>query len=311
MSGDFEQLRLTLSTGVELDVVDMGPRGAPALIFLHGFPESHRTWRHQLPHFAARFRCIAPDQRGYRGSSKPQEAEAYTPDKLIADIFALADALGVAEFTIIGHDWGGAIAWGVALGGQPGGLHPAWAGRVRRAVIANAPHPAIFQRLLLTNAEQRAASQYIRIFRDPASDAILEEEGIAGLLAHAFEGRVPSGGIQPPGEIARLLADWEDRAACRAMVNWYRASPMNVPAMDEPFAEPPPASFPKLRIPTLVIWALDDVALPACNLEGIEEHVPGVAVTKIPGCGHFVPWEAPQAVNAAMDGFFERTVGKA
>src|SRR3546814_10475874 len=69
----------------------MGPKDAPALIFLHGFPESHRTWRHQLPHFAARFRCIAPDQRGYRGSSKPQEAEAYTPDKLIADIFALAD----------------------------------------------------------------------------------------------------------------------------------------------------------------------------------------------------------------------------
>src|SRR3546814_8730278 len=82
-----------------------------------------------LPHFAARFRCIAPDQRGYRGSSKPQEAGAYTPDKLIADIFALADALGVGEFTIVGHDWGGAIAWGVALGGQPGGLHPAWADR--------------------------------------------------------------------------------------------------------------------------------------------------------------------------------------
>src|SRR3546814_5437020 len=97
----------------------MGPRDAPVLIFLHGFPESHRTWRHQLPHFATRFRCIAPDQRGYRGSSKPQDAESYTPDKLIADIFALADALGVGQFTVVGHDWGGAIAWGVALGGQP------------------------------------------------------------------------------------------------------------------------------------------------------------------------------------------------
>ena len=95
MTADFEQRRVKLSTGVELDVVDMGPRDAPALIFLHGFPESHRTWRHQLPHFATRFRCIAPDQRGYRGSSKPQEVDAYTPVKLIADIFALADALGV------------------------------------------------------------------------------------------------------------------------------------------------------------------------------------------------------------------------
>lgn len=307
MIGDFEQVRLKLSTGIELDVVDMGPKDAPALIFLHGFPESHRTWRHQLPHFANRFRCIAPDQRGYRGSSKPQEVDAYTPDKLIADIFALADALDIERFTIVGHDWGGAIAWGVALGGQPGGLHPKWSGRVARAVIANAPHPAIFQRLLHTNAQQREASQYIRTFRDPASDALIAGQGIAGLLAHAFAGRVPSGGIQPPDEIARLLADWEDRDACRAMVNWYRASPSEVPPMDAPYAEPPAAPFPKLMIPTLVIWALDDVALPACNLDGLDELVPNAAIVKVPGCGHFVPWEAPGAVNTAMDDFLETT----
>lgn len=307
MIGDFEQRRVKLSTGVELDTVDMGPKDAPALIFLHGFPESHRTWRHQLPHFAERFRCIAPDQRGYRGSSKPQDAADYSPDKLIADIFALADALDVDTFTIIGHDWGGAIAWGVAIGGQPGGLHPAWSGRVPRAVIANAPHPAIFQRLLLTNAEQREASQYIRVFRDPASDALIEDQGIAGLLAKAFAGRVPSGGTQPPEEIARLLADWEDRDACRAMINWYRASPADVPSMDDPYADPPAIPFPKLTIPTLVVWALDDVALPACNLDGIEELVPNATIVKVPGCGHFVPWEAPDAVNAAMDEFLARS----
>ena len=303
MIGDFEQQRVKLSTGVELDVVDIGPRDAPVLIFLHGFPESHRTWRHQLPHFSKRFRCIAPDQRGYRGSSKPQDVESYTPDKLIADIFALADALGVGEFTVVGHDWGGAIAWGVALGGQPNGLHPAWSGRVTRAVIANAPHPAIFQRLLLTNEQQRAASQYISIFRDPASDAIIEEHGIAGILAHAFAGRVPSGGIQPPDEIARLLKDWEDRDTCRAMINWYRGSPAVVPAMDAPYADPPAMPFPKLTIPTLVIWALGDVALPPCNLDGVADLVPAVQIVHVADCGHFVPWEAPDAVNAAMDNF--------
>lgn len=301
MIGDFEQQRVKLSTGVELDVVDIGPRDAPVLIFLHGFPESHRTWRHQLPHFSKRFRCIAPDQRGYRGSSKPQDVESYTPDKLIADIFALADALGVGEFTVVGHDWGGAIAWGVALGGQPNGLHPAWSGRVTRAVIANAPHPAIFQRLLLTNEQQRAASQYISIFRDPASDAIIEEHGIAGILAHAFAGRVPSGGIQPPDEIARLLKDWEDRDTCRAMINWYRGSPAVVPAMDAPYADPPAMPFPRLTIPTLVIWALGDVALPPCNLDGVADLVPAVQIVHVADCGHFVPWEAPDAVNAAMD----------
>lgn len=307
MGGDFEQRRVALSTGVELDVVDMGPKDAPVLIFLHGFPESHRTWRNQLPHFADRFRCIAPDQRGYRGSSKPQDAESYTPDKLIADIFALADALGVGEFTIVGHDWGGAIAWGVALGGQPGGLHPQWSGRVTRAVIANAPHPGIFGRLLATNEAQRAASQYIRVFRDPANDALIEEKGIAGILGLAFAGRTPSGGLQPADEIGRLMQDWEDRDACRGMINWYRGSPLTVPAMDEPYAEPPAMPFPKLAIPTLVIWALDDAALPPCNLDGMAELVPNVSIVQVPDCGHFVPWENPGAVNAAMDAFLART----
>ena len=307
MTDDFELKRVALSTGVELDVVDMGPRDAPVLMFLHGFPESHRTWRSQLPHFAGRFRCIAPDQRGYRGSSHPQDVESYTTDKLIADVFALADALDVETFTVVGHDWGGAVAWGVALSGQPGGPYPAWAGRVTRAVIANAPHPGIFQRLLMTNEQQRAASQYMRVFRDPASDAIIERHGLAGLLAHAFAGRPPGGGLMPAGESERLLADWQDRDTCRAMINWYRAAAMTVPAMDEPYAEPPAVPLPTLAIPTLVVWALDDEALLPCNMEGMEELVPDVTIVGVPGCGHFVPWEAPDAVNAAMDDFLART----
>ena len=302
MTGDFEQRRVALSTGVELDVVDIGPRDAPVLMFLHGFPESHRTWRYQLPHFADRFRCIAPDQRGYRGSSKPQDVAAYTTDKLIADIFALADALEVRDFTVVGHDWGGAIAWGVALAGQRGGPHPAWAGRVTRAVIANAPHPGLFQRLLWTNPQQRAASQYMRVFRAPESDAIIAQQGIVGLLARAFAD-VPSGGLMPAEEVERSLRDWQDRDACRAMINWYRAAAMTVPAMDEPYAEPPAAPFPALTIPTLVVWALDDMALPPCNLEGIEALVSDIAIVEVAGCGHFVPWEKPDAVNAAMDEF--------
>ncbi|MEC7623505.1 MAG: alpha/beta fold hydrolase, partial [Pseudomonadota bacterium] len=84
------QQRVALANGIELDVVDEGPRDAPVLIFLHGFPESHRTWRNQIARFSDRYRCIAPDQRGYRGSSKPQEVEAYTPDKLVGDVFLMA-----------------------------------------------------------------------------------------------------------------------------------------------------------------------------------------------------------------------------
>lgn len=291
--------RAELSTGVALDYVDEGPADAPALIFLHGFPESHRTWRHQLRHLSGRYRCIAPDQRGYRGSSKPQEVEAYTPDKLVADVFALADAAGVDRFTVIGHDWGGAIAWGVALMGQANG-------RVPRAVIANAPHPAIFQKLLIENAEQRAASQYMRAFRDPANDALVREHGLAGLLLKVVKwGRSPK---LEPEERDALLADWQDRDAAFGMLNWYRATPIHVPAPDE---EVPPArplsDYPKLTIPALVIWAMDDLALPSVNLQGLNEVVSDLTLVEVPDCGHFVPWEAPEKVNAALDAFLART----
>ena len=295
-----EQKRVTLANGIELDVVDKGPEDAPALIFLHGFPESHRTWRHQIAHFSSDYRCIAPDQRGYRGSSKPQEVEAYTPDKLIGDVFLLADALGIRTFTIVGHDWGGAIAWGVALGGQHN--------RVSRAVIANAPHPAIFQKLLYTNRHQREASQYIRAFRDPANDALVREHGLTGMLQHAVNWDKPS--AMEPEERAALLEDWKDTDAAFGMLNYYRASPMTVPTMDEPFEVPEdysPPDLPRLTIPTLVIWALDDMALPPENLDGLDDVIEPLEIVKVPDCGHFVPWEAPEAVNAAMEAFLDRT----
>ncbi len=300
--------RAALSTGVELDCLDVGPRDAPVLMFLHGFPESHRTWRHQIAHLSDRFRCIAPDQRGYRGSSKPPEVTAYSPDKLIADIFALADACGVDHFTIVGHDWGGAIAWGVALNGQRGGFRAEWAGRVERAVIANAPHPAIFQRLMYDDPVQRAASQYIRAFRDPANDALVREQGLTALLLKVVKWDRPA--AMEAEERAALLADWQDRDAAMAMLNWYRASPIDVLADDAPLRPRPAqldAPFPPLLIPTLVVWAMDDAALPPSNLAGLEAVAPHARVVPVHGCGHFVPWEAPDAVNAAMDAFLAET----
>ena len=199
-------LRAKLPSGIELDYVDEGPRDAPVLIFLHGFPESHRTWRHQIAHLSNHYRCVAPDQRGYRGSSKPQEVEAYTPDKLIGDVFQLADMLGIGKFTVVGHDWGGAIAWGVALMGQMNG-------RVSRAVIANAPHPAGFTRLVWLNRHQRESSQYMRFFRDRANDALVRDFGLGGMLLKAFEGRMGTDDKMEPEERAQLLKDWEDRDA--------------------------------------------------------------------------------------------------
>lgn len=297
---ELPQTRVTLASGIELDVVDIGPRDGPVLIFLHGFPESHRTWRHQIAHLAPRYRCIAPDQRGYRGSSRPQDVASYTPDKLIGDVFALADALGVETFTIIGHDWGGAIAWLVALLGQ--------GTRVNRAVIANAPHPAIFQKLLYLDPVQRAASQYMRAFRDPANDALVRDHGLGALLMKALDWKRAA--TMEPDEAAALLADWQDRDACFGMLNWYRASPVDVPAMDAPFALPDgyaPMPLPPLTIPTLVIWAMDDLALPPANIDGLEAIVPNLTIEHVHDCGHFVPWEAPDRVNAAIGLFLNET----
>lgn len=295
---EFALKRVTLSTGVELDVAEEGPRDAPVLIFLHGFPESHRTWRHQIRHFSDRFRCIAPDQRGYCRSSKPEAVSDYTPDKLAGDIFALADALDVERFTVVGHDWGGAIAWIVALMSQANG-------RVERAIIANAPHPFIFQRLLIDNDEQRAASQYMRAFRDPANDALIREHGLAALLMKAIKWDRSS--AMTDEDRAILFRDWQEPGAAFGMLNWYRASTIQVPAIGEDAARPAMLDnpFPALTIPTLVIWATDDKALPPCNLEGMEALVTDLCIVKVPDCGHFVPWEAPDAVNAAMDGFLQ------
>ncbi len=291
-----KQQRVTLANGIELDVVDEGPRDAPVLIFLHGFPENHRTWRHQIAYFSDRYRCVAPDQRGYAGSSKPLGVENYTPDKMIGDVFLLADALGIEKFTIVGHDWGGAIAWGVALAGQ----HV----RVERAIIANAPHPAIFQKLLYTHPGQRAASQYIRGFKDPANDDLIRQKGITGILLQEVNWDRPN--EMPVEERERLLREWEDRDACFGMLNYYRGSTMDVPTMDEPFEVPadytqPP--LPKLTIPTLVVWAMDDLALPPENLEGMEEIIEPLTIVPVHGCGHFVTWEAPDKMNTAMEQF--------
>ncbi|KLE35147.1 alpha/beta fold hydrolase [Aurantiacibacter luteus] len=290
-----ELTRVALSTGIELDVWDTGPRDAPAVVFLHGFPENHRTWRHQVAHLSDRYRCIAPDQRGYGDSSRPEGAQNYTPTTLVGDVFALAEALGIERFTIVGHDWGGAIAWAVAMFGQADG-------RVERAIIANAPHPAVFQRLLHIDPAQRAASQYITAFRDPANDALVREHGLGALLLKIikWEGRT----VNDPAESARMLAQWADPDRAFAMLSWYRGSSIVVPPMDAPYAEPEPLALPVLTIPTLVIWGMDDKALLPANL-ALGEKVANLTLAEVPDAGHFVPWEAPETVNAAMDGFLE------
>ncbi len=289
---DLPPQRLALSTGVELDVWTTGDTANPAIIFLHGFPESHRTWRHQIAALSKRYYCIAPDQRGYAGSSKPPSVSDYAVSKLVADVFALADALGVDRFTIAAHDWGGAIGWAAALG-RPD--------RVERLVIANAPHPYVFQKMLVEDMGQRAASQYIRTFRDDELEGRIADNGLEWFFDHSFMRYLTQDDVSPE-ERAIYLKQWAQPGALTAMFNWYRASPMTVPAMDEIVPRPPflDAPFPKLTMPVLIIWGIDDKALLPCMLDGLDSLIDDLTIARINGAGHFVPWEAPDAVTHAM-----------
>ena len=288
---DFDLHRISLPTGVELDVAVAGHAGNPAVILLHGFPESHRTWRDVIPDLAKDHFVLAPDQRGFARSSKPTGVENYTPDKPVADLIALADHFGIDRFTLVGHDWGGAIAWMAAL------QQPA---RVAKLVIVNAPHPFVFQTSLFDDLGQRAASQYITAFRNPDIEKHIEKIGIEAFFDTTFA-RHADASKMGADERATYIDQWSQPGAMTAMLNWYRASAIQVPAMDATPDRPAylDGAFPPVTQPTLVIWGLGDVALLPCQLEGLDALVPDLTVTKVEA-GHFVPWENAPAVVAAM-----------
>lgn len=288
---DFTLQRIALPTGVELDVAIAGDPANPAIILLHGFPESHRTWRHQIPALAKDHYVIAPDQRGFARSSKPEGVENYAPAKPVADLIALADHLGVGNFTLVGHDWGGAIAWMAAL------QNP---GRISRLIVLNAPHPLVFQRTLFDDPEQRRASQYISRFRDTTMDKGLIGAGLERFLSSTFAQHIV-GGIAGPDQAA-YLDEWSQHGAMTAMLNWYRASSIIVPTLGDSPERPAwiDGPFPPITQPTLVIWGMKDKALLPVQLDGLDALVPDLTIVRIADGGHFIPWEKPEAVTAAM-----------
>ena len=288
---DFEMRRVALPTGVELDVAVAGLPTNPPIILLHGFPESHRTWRHQIADLAEDHFVLAPDQRGFAKSSKPEGVENYTPDKPVADMIALADHFDIERFTLVGHDWGGAIAWMAALN------HP---DRVARLIIVNAPHPFVFQKSLFDDMAQREASQYISAFRNTDLEKHIDSIGLSAFFDGSFMRHTDFERVKDEKPI--YLEQWGQPGAMTAMLNWYRASAVQVPAMDETPERPAflDGPFPPLKMPTLVIWGLGDKALLPVQLEGLEALVPDLTLKKLEGVGHFAPWEAPEKVTGAM-----------
>jgi len=292
---DLATTSIALPTGVTLNVQQGGPEHAEPILLLHGFPESHRTWRDVAPALARDFRVIAPDQRGFGGSDKPEGVEHYKTDRILEDLIALADALGLERFTLVGHDWGGAVAWLAALR-RPD--------RIARLVIVNAPHPYIFQKSLIDDPAQRAASQYMNAFRNPAMEQGIAAMGLETFFAKSFGAHLDLAVI-PEEEKRAYLRNWSEPGALTAMLNWYRASEILVPQVGEDAGAPAwtKGPFPRIATPTLVIWALQDKALLPVQLDGLHALIDDLRLVTVADAGHFVPWQQPEPVIAAIRDF--------
>jgi pimeloyl-ACP methyl ester carboxylesterase len=270
-----------IDTGaVRLEVQDSGT-GKP-VVLLHGFPECAYSWRHQIAALSgAGFRAIAPDQRGYNRSDKPRGVGAYRVETLAKDVIGLLDALGLDRVTLVGHDWGGTVAWTTAA------LYPE---RFDKLVTMNGPHPQHARKMIFGDARQLWRSRYMLTFQLPW----LAERVIGG---HDFPKRAFHGaGVRREAFDEPTLAVYREAiaqpGAATGMLNWYRAAfRYGAPKLD------------KVRCPTLVIWGDGDPALGPRFTEGLEAYADDVRVEHIPGVGHWVQQEAPERVNELLLAF--------
>jgi pimeloyl-ACP methyl ester carboxylesterase len=276
--------------GIRLHYVTAGH--GPLILFLHGFPEFWYAWKDQLAAFGRDHRAVAPDMRGYNLSSKPAEVAAYAVKHLVADVRGLADHLEAKTFVLVGHDWGGVVAWAFAL------RHPE---RLEKLVIVNAPHPEVFARELRENPAQQTASRYMLLFRSPEAEQLLAADDHRRLLAMFRREGVPF----TDEDRAQYLAAWSQPGALSGGLNYYRAAGVGPPTLEgapaRSFSGAP--SSRTVTVPTLVIWGERDTALLTGNLDGLETFVPNLTIKRVPDGSHWVVHQQPELVNRLIRDF--------
>ncbi len=297
-----ETFQAQLPNGTHLSCRAAGPVGAPVLLFLHGFPEAAFVWDELLLHFADRYRCVAPNMRGFEQSSSPAEPEAYRIKHLMGDLDGLieqivAPAGGGPLEALVAHDWGGAVAWTYAAQ-RPEAM--------KRLVIINSPHPAVFLRELKSNPAQQAASAYMNFLIRPDAEQLLAANDFARLWPMftnmgAADPAHPGGGWLTQAVREQYRAVWS--AGLTGGCNYYRASPLRPPTgPDSPvMAIEFAGEYVTVNVPTLVIWAEDDMALPKSLLDGLEAFVPKMRLVRLPGATHWVVHERPSVVAAEIE----------
>eukprot|EP00741_Cyanophora_paradoxa_P006834 tig00001052_g6609.t1 len=279
---------LDVGDGVKLHYVTSGERGARngLMLFLHGFPEFHFSWREQMQEFSEDYYCVAVDMRGYYTSSKPEGVEAYDMELLVRDVRRAVEALGFQSCTLVAHDWGGVIAWIAAY------RHPEV---VRRLVNMNIPHPALFDPASPNFTwRQYLKSYYILMFQIPSfPEWLLARDNYV-----AVEGIFREPAIDKTKFSDEVLEAyrhaWSQPGALTAMINYYRAAWKKLRG-------PPSDEFKQvLTVPTLFIWGEEDQALSKELTYGTERFVRDLTLHYVPRCSHWVQQEQPETVNRLM-----------
>lgn len=264
-----------VSNGIRLHYVTQGE--GPLMLMLHGFPEFWYSWRHQIPEFAKDYKVVALDLRGYNDSDKPSEQSAYLMSELIQDVEGVIQGLGYDRCVLVGHDWGGAIAWCFAY------AHPEM---VERLIVMNIPHPAKFAEGLRT-PQQLMRSWYTFFFQLPVLPELVLQAFDYEAISNALAGMAVDKSTFTPTDIEAYKDAAAKRGALTAMLNYYRNAFTSFQQHD----------WSLLDVPTLMIWGEDDAALGKELTYGTQEFVRACQIRYIPNCSHWVQQERPELVN--------------
>jgi epoxide hydrolase 4 len=295
---------VTLAHGVTLECRMAGLEGRPLMLFLHGFPEAAFVWDEMLAHFSAPehggYWCVAPNLRGYAGSTSPADVSLYRAKYLVQDLVALKQALSPNESLacLVAHDWGGAVAWNMA------NQHPQL---MHQLAIINSPHPGTFLRELQASPEQQAASAYMNFLIRPDAEVLLAEDDYRRLWAFFTNMGAADGPYAWLTE--KVKAQYREvwSQGLTGALNYYRASPLRPPRADDAAAAAItlPASMLQILVPTLVLWGMQDIALPPGLIDGLEDYIPDLTLERIADASHWLVHEQPDLVAQHLSAFLK------
>ena len=284
----------TLPNGIRLHYASAGERGKPLLIFLHGFPEFWFAWHQQLKAFGEQYFAVAPDLRGFNLSDMPDDVSAYRPKLITQDIEQFIAHLGYQRCVMVAHDWGGAIAWNIAIS------NPAL---LERLIIINATHPYAFAKALANDPEQQQASTYMNWLRATGSEQALAKDDFRVMEQLMLGMGRPSDHWFDETTRQRYHSNWA--RGLHGGVNYYRATPLYPPTEGDPGASKlslNPADF-HCTVPVRVIWGMQDKALLPQLLDELPELVDDLIIERLPEATHWVVHEQPERINQLIGRF--------